>query len=118
MRTRTGGLRFRNWPLSLKMIGLLLVASSLPLGAAAYVAIRNASAQIRKDAARLLEARAEHLASELDNFHRGYVTSVTRFVEFPEVREFLLAGPAERQAKGATLRTVLEIHQRTDPNIR
>ena len=111
-------LRFRDWPLRWKMIVLLVAASALPLAAAAVVGVRNASEQIRSDAAEVLVARAEQLAGTLDEFHRVYVTSATRLDEFPEVRGYLLADNDGREDRRAQLRTVLEIHERTDPNIR
>jgi len=111
-------LRFRDWPLRWKMIVLLVAASALPLAAAAVVGVHNASEQIRRDAAEVLIARAEQLAGEVDQFHRVYVTSVTRLGEFPEVRGFLLADSDGRDDRRSQLRTVLEIHERTDPNIR
>src|SRR5262249_2970723 len=111
-------LRFRDWPLRWKMIVLLVAASALPLAAAAVVGVRNASEQIRRDAAEVLIARAEQLAGALDEFHRVYLTSATRLDEFPEVRGYLQADTDGREDRQAQLRTVLEIHERTDPNIR
>jgi CheY-like chemotaxis protein/signal transduction histidine kinase len=115
-KTRT--LSFRDWPLRWKMIVLLAAASALPLAAAAVVGVRNASEQIRRDAAEILIARAEQLAGALDQFHRVYVTSATRLDEFPEVRGYLLADIDGREDRRAQLRAILEIHERTDPNIR
>src|SRR5262249_50374161 len=50
-------------------------------------------------------------------FHRVYLTSATRLDEFPEVRGYLQADTGGREDRQAQLRTVLEIHQRTHPNI-
>jgi len=116
--SRRPTLSFRDWPLRWKMIVLLAAASALPLAAAAVVGVRNASEQIRRDAADVLVARAEQLAGEVDQFHRVYVTSVTRLDEFPEVKGFLLASGEEREARRAQLQAIFEIHERTDPNIR
>src|SRR5881628_3594880 len=96
-------LRFRDWPLRWKMMTLLLAASSLPLVAVTVMVSRSASAVIRQDATDLLHARAEQLAGALDEFHHVSLASVSRFVEFPETREYLLASPAERAEAASRL---------------
>jgi hypothetical protein len=58
--------RFMDWPLHAKMMVLLVVASLLPLGVAAFIDIREAQQRLLANTAALLAARSDQLVRELD----------------------------------------------------
>jgi signal transduction histidine kinase/DNA-binding response OmpR family regulator len=65
-------LRFGDWPLRTKMLGLLLAVSTVPLVVGTIVVVRAARARLHEQAVRLLDARADRLVAELDAFHRHH----------------------------------------------
>jgi hypothetical protein len=83
--------RFMDWPLRAKMAALFVVASLLPLGVATLINIREARERLVANTADLLAARGDHLADQLDLFHRGYQGSAGRVAHLPNVVEFCQA---------------------------
>jgi signal transduction histidine kinase/ActR/RegA family two-component response regulator len=109
---------FLNWPLRAKLAALLLVASFLPLVIAAIIDIRGARERMLESAAALLSARGDHLADQLDAFHRGYQRSVDRFAHLPEVMRFCQAGREGVKRLSSEVRTVMDVWPASDAHIR
>jgi PAS domain-containing protein len=116
MRARLG---FLDWPLRAKMAALLVVASVLPLGVAAYRDTSEARRRLLANTAALLAARGDQLVGELDTFHRGYVRSVDKLARLPDVGELCRAssGDTGRRHKVA-LHDILLVQIQSDPNVR
>src|SRR6188768_3036792 len=111
-------LRFRDWPMRVKMTVLLVVASLLPLGVATWISIRNANADQKASAAAVLAARADELTGRIDTFNRGYQRAVSRMALVPDMMDLLLAAPAEAQKRKAGANAILSAWPTTDPAVR
>lgn len=107
-----------DWPLRAKMAALLVVASLLPLGVATLINIREARQRLVANTANLLAARGEHLAAQLDMFHRSYQRAVDRVAHLPNVVEFCQARSEDRELLKSGVRTVLEVWPASDAIIR
>lgn len=108
---------FQRWPLRVKMLALLLLASSLPVAVASITTFVNAKQVIIHDTASLLEARADQLVAELDGFHRIYSGLAVRLSRFTPMVEACSTGgvstPLSRAGVDAAVHTVLQ----TDSNV-
>ncbi len=111
-------LRFRDWPLRLKMAALLLVASVLPLAVVSLIEYASERDLILKSATALLAARGDQVAGELDAFHRAYQRSANRLALLPDVVRYSLASPGERQRLAPAVQDTLAGWQESDPNLR
>jgi PAS domain S-box-containing protein len=110
--------RFMNWPLRAKMAALFVVASLLPLGGATWTDIREARERLVANAADLLAARGDHLAGQIDAFHRVYQVSVARFARLPLILQYCRASPGESERLKPTLGGVFDAYPGTDPSVR
>jgi hypothetical protein len=110
--------RFMDWPLPAKIVVLLVVASLLPLGVAAFIAIREAQQRLLANTAAVLAARGAQLVRELDTFHRSYQRSVDKFTRLPDVVEFCQAHPDHIDRLKPALQAVLAVHPASDANLR
>ncbi|MBC7792812.1 MAG: HAMP domain-containing protein, partial [Clostridia bacterium] len=110
-------LGFHRWPLRIKMVALLLIASSVPVVVAAIITFANARTIIVGDAGELLGARADQLVSELDGFHHVYTGLSLRLGRYAPIVESCSAGivasDAVRDGLNTSTRAILE----TDTNI-
>jgi PAS domain S-box-containing protein len=107
-----------SWPLRVKMAALLVSISLLPLVVATGIDIREARQQLVANAADLLAARGEHLAGQLDAFHRVNHVSVARFARLPLILQFCQASPGENKRLKPALGGVFDAYLGTDPNVR
>ncbi|HYP81355.1 MAG TPA: ATP-binding protein [Steroidobacteraceae bacterium] len=111
-------LRFRDWPMRVKMTVLLVVASLLPLGVATWISIRNAHADQKSSAAALLAARADELVGRIDTFNLGYQRAVRRMALVPDMMDLLLAPPGEAEKRKVVANGILSVWPATDPAVR
>lgn len=110
--------RFRDWSLRRKFLALLLLASSLPLAVASLSAAARTWEYSGLAVSRLVGARADHLAAELDGFHRGYLRAVARAPRIPSIVRYLAAPPAARAGRlEDDARAVLRAYIESDPEI-
>jgi PAS domain S-box-containing protein len=112
--------RFMDWPVRAKMAALLVAASLLPLGIAAYVDTGEAHERLRSSLQDLLQARGDQIVRELDAFHRGYRLSADRIALFPDVKAYCAAGAAgaSNPALVAEASGILAAYPAIDPNVR
>src|SRR5882672_49868 len=110
--------RFMDWPLRAKMAALLVCASLLPLGAAAFIEIRDARSRLLSSEADLLAARGDQLVGELDTFHRGYQRSADRFSRLPLIVDYCKTLPTGDDRLREVASAVLEVQPDADPNVR
>jgi PAS domain S-box-containing protein len=110
--------RFMDWPLRAKLAALLVVASVIPLGVAAFTDIREARQRLLADTAALLAARGDQLVGQLDTFHRSYQRSVDQVAHLPDVVAFCQARPEDTDRFKSSLRTALDVWPASDANIR
>ena len=108
-------LAFRHWPVRWKMLGLGAAASALPLAVTTVLAYRSGSALIRRSAISLLEARADELAGDLDEFHTGFRRAAARLSALPAVKEFCALDPAGRANAEAKTEAWLGAYAAADP---
>jgi hypothetical protein len=108
------GLGFARWSLPQKMLAVLLVASTGPLLTVAWVESGRARRVVEDEAVALLEARADELAGDLDQFHEDFVRAAERLAGMPAVRS-LAEGRTEEIAHVAS---AFEVFRRTDARIR
>src|SRR5438105_1349737 len=108
--------RFMDWPLRAKVATLLVIASTLPLGVAAFIDLREVPQRLKSNTANLLAARGDQLRDELDQFNHGYERSVDRISRFPEVKEFCQTYP-KAGATFSRTRGLLEVYPASDKNI-
>ncbi len=106
-----------NWPLRVKMAALLVSISLLPLVVATGIDIREARERLVANAADLLAARGDHLAGQIDAFHRVNHVSVARFARLPLILQFCQASPGESKRLKPALGGVFDAHLATDPNV-
>jgi PAS domain S-box-containing protein len=107
-----------DWPLRVKMAALLVIASLLPLGVATWIDIREARERLVVNTAELLAARGDHLADQIDAFHRVYQASVAKLARLPLILQFYRASPGEAERLKPALGGVFDAHLGTDPNVR
>src|SRR5712664_3163137 len=100
---------FMDWPLRAKMAALLAVASLLPLGVAALIDIHEARERLLENTAVLLAGRGDQLVSDIDTLNRSYQRSVGRFAHLPDVVQFCLARPQDRDQLNLRVRAVMEV---------
>jgi PAS domain S-box-containing protein len=110
--------RFMDWPLRAKMAALFVVASLLPLGVATWIDIREAREKLVANTTALLAARADHLADQIDIFHRGYQRAVDRLAHFPATVEFCQARPGNSNALKSNVHGIIDAWPPSDRNIR
>ena len=110
--------RFADWPLRAKMAALLVAASLLPLSLLTYIDLRQTEHRLLEATKDLLVARADQLAHELDNFHRGYRRAVDRIARFPEAAAFCDANTARRAQLSAGVVGILATYPGGDAGIR
>lgn len=99
-----GSYRLADWSLHSKMILLVVVASLVPLSAAAYWDVRETRRLLLADTEELLAARAGEVAGQLDIFHEDHLRSAGRVALLPGVRAFCAAS----SETAARLRPVIE----------
>ncbi len=97
------------------MLGLGAAASALPLVVTTVLAYRSGSALIRRSAISLLEARADELAGDLDEFHTGFRRAAARLSALPAVKEFCALDPAGRAKAEARTEAWLGAYAAADP---
>ena len=110
--------RYRDWPIRARILVLLLAASAVPIAAGGAMAFRESRDRIESDAVALLESRADHLAGELDGFHREFQNSARRLARHPAIVDFCRAGEAARPEEAALVETLLGVYDKSDPRYR
>ncbi len=106
--------RIQDWPIRHKLVALLVAASALPVAAAAAVVLWRARAVVERNAVELLEARADQLASEFDEFHAAYLVAAAQVASYPAVRRYCEGA----RAGGAHVSELLRMTADADPRIR
>ena len=93
-------MRLSDWPLRWKMLALLLCATALPLAVTAVIEFAGARRALRESAVALLEARADQLGGELEEFSDSFSRAALRLSQLPGIERFCqsLVDPAESQA--------------------
>ncbi len=114
----SGWLRVSQWPLRFKIAILLVVASALPLALAAYLDLAQTRQRLTADAAELLAARGDQIASELDAFHSGYRRSAESLALLPALGDFLRAPAPRPEAETRALRALLKLYSASDDAVR
>jgi two-component system cell cycle sensor histidine kinase/response regulator CckA len=102
-------------PLRVKMVGLLILASLLPLAVSAFIDIRETRQNLRSSETALLAARADHLVDQLDIFHRSFQHAVGRLAQLPGVAR-PWQEPDDRD--DAAAQAILNVWVTSDPRIR
>ncbi|MEO8314636.1 MAG: ATP-binding protein [Pseudomonadota bacterium] len=110
--------RFRDWSLRLKMAMLVVLASLLPLGIATGITIQNAHKQLVAENARLLAARSEQLAGNIDTFVGDTQRVVARIARVPPALNVLQAKPADAERIRKEVGVLLNVWPATDSSIR
>jgi signal transduction histidine kinase/ActR/RegA family two-component response regulator len=107
---------FGRWPLRRKMLGLLLLASALPLAVMAVIEARATSREVQQSALALLDARADQLRGDLDTFHTGLLRAAARLARLDEMAE-LVAAPAPKPQLLAVIKKDADAFLDTDERI-
>jgi signal transduction histidine kinase/DNA-binding response OmpR family regulator len=98
-------LRFRDWPLRWKAVGVLLIGSVLPLAIATLTTLQRERNLVHDAGEQLLHARADEVVERLETLHHEYersvhtvarMSSVIRFFGTPADERFMLT-PAMTQ---------------------
>jgi hypothetical protein len=110
-------LRFADWSLRVKMAGLLVAASIVPLAIAAFIDIRAARRQAIESAEALLAARADQLVGQMDSFHRGYQLVVEKLSRVPDAIAFC-ESPADAEGLRPVIQGILDVQPSVDPQVR
>lgn len=107
-------LRVRNWPMRVKIVLLMLVVLLAPFLFFALLEIRAAASQLLEAEAALLGARAEQIASELDEFQRYHARAAAQLAASAAA-----AGCCQEQdARGAqVVDTMLKLQLTEDPEL-
>jgi PAS domain S-box-containing protein len=100
------------------MAALLVVAALLPLGIEAWADLRGERQRLLANAAALLAARGDHLADELDTFHRGYQLAARKLGALPTVIELCQAAAGEAERLRAAVRGILAVYPAKDLSLR
>ena len=108
---------FARWPLRRKMLALLLFASALPLLVTAVIEARDVRSQVRESSVALLQARADELRGELDDFHNGFLRAARRLARYPEVKAALTAARSDRATRWAAVEATARAYIETDGRI-
>jgi len=111
-------LRPAEWPLPAKLIGLLATALVIPLVVSAAIDIQRTRGHLIDSTERLLEARADQIASALDNRNRGYALSIGRMARLPGTAAYCSAEPGRRAAPLAALMDVISVYPGSDAEVR
>src|SRR5688500_12195267 len=98
--------RFASWPMRWKLVGLLSVATALPLAVALAVNHVESRRLARAQSVALMNARADDLAPRLDTLHSGYAETAMRVALAPDVVEFCSAPEGAAREK---LARVMEV---------
>jgi PAS domain S-box-containing protein len=109
--------RAADWPLRTKVAALLVAASLLPLGIAAWIDIHQTRQRLLESANALLQARGEQLVLELDEFHRGFQAAARRLALAPEAEAFCTADEAARASLQPRAQRLLASFPDTDARI-
>ena len=88
-------LSFDHWPLRLKTLAMLLLASALPVAVGSWLSFQAAKEIAAEDTANLLGTRADQLVSELEGFHLIYSSTATRLSRSKSVFETCSRGGGE-----------------------
>ena len=109
-------IRPRDWSVRVKLAAMVVVITTIPVVALAYLDIQDNRRRAFAEETRLLGARADQLVGDLDQFNQAQARAVGRLATIPEVVAFLAAADAERLAP--PLATRLALHAGGDPTIR
>lgn len=110
--------RFRNWPLRIKMVVLLVCASVLPLVLLTVLDARETRTTIYDEAAQVMSTRADDLAQEIDVFNFGYQRAARKLANAPEVRAYFLAVANARATAGVAAKALMQSQIEADPESR
>jgi PAS domain S-box-containing protein len=108
---------FASWSLRAKMGVLLVLASTLPLGATAGADIHESRHQLIVTLNALLTARGDELAGKIDAFNERYSESVAKFARLPEISSYCATDTPSPDTTAAAL-SVLHAQPAEDPQIR
>ena len=106
------------WSLRRKLLVLLVCASAAPLLLVTFIEVLRTRDQVEQAASALLEARADQLRGQLDDFNLALARAAERISLIPQVAEALTAKPADRAAAAAVARRSLSAFSRPDPRLR
>jgi PAS domain S-box-containing protein len=109
--------RAADWPLRAKVAALLVAASLLPLGIAAWIDIHQTRQRLLESTNALLQARGEQLVLELDELHRGFQAAARRLALAPEAEAFCAADEAARASLQPAVQRLLASFPGTDARI-
>ncbi len=90
-------LRFRDWPLRVKILVVLSISSTLPLVLAGLMGLRLARTATIDHAKRLLTAKANMVAMRLDDFHKRNQDEAKRLAHWDTFEKYARAHPTERR---------------------
>ena len=107
-----------HWPIRTKTVSLLLLASVAPLCVSAWLDIRESRERLITATSDLLAARADHLADQLDVFHRRYQNLARIASELPAVRGLFQPGSVAVESTKSRVHEALKAWPEHDPNIR
>lgn len=108
----------RYWPLRLKIVLLLFISSVLPLLIIGGMEVFNERQEVLTSTAALLTARGDEVAGRLDAFHELYRSGGERFAAIPAVVQYMQSTAEAQQEAAPAVRGILDLWQKTDPNIR
>ena len=94
----TDRMRFRDWPVALKLAVVLVAMSLVPLIGLKLRDVRMARARHLASETAVLTARMDQLVDNLDQFNTGYAHASSRLAHVPEIVAFL-AAPADQAAQ-------------------
>ena len=113
----TDRMRFRDWPLALKLAVVLVAMSLVPLIGLTVRDVHVARERHVASESALLAARADQLVDNLDQFNTGYTHAASRLAHVPEIIAFLAAPGAQADLLPA-LTSRLRVHIDGDPAVR
>ena len=100
-------MRFREWPLRLKMSIFFIGGAAMPLLAVTLIEFSHQRQQIIEHVNALLTARADEVSSALDEFNGGYLRSAMKLSRLPEVRRYIRGSDADHQKMAPALTALL-----------
>jgi len=105
-------------PIRWKLLLLMLIVGVLPIVISAGLMLRDSRDLVDDSARSLLEARADALASKLDDFHASVQRATDRLALLPQVREFFLEPPAAWAKAEPQMAQILEAYAAADQRLR
>jgi signal transduction histidine kinase/CheY-like chemotaxis protein len=107
-----------NLPIRWKLLLLVLIVGVLPIVISAAMELRDTRDLVNDAAHSLLDARAESLGAQLEDFHASVQRATDRLALTPSVRDFFGPPSAQRARSQAQMAELLQAYAAADKRLR